>query len=79
MIETTTKSHVFFFWHCIDEQEPMRFFHCFLVHALKLLEIDRGTERVVDLLELCLVSRLVHSELRGVQPNQTWNTHPGLC
>ena len=57
----------------------MGFVHRFLVHALKLLEIDRCTERVVDLLELGLVSRLVYVELGSVQTNQAWNTHPRLC
>ena len=70
MIETTTKSHVFFFWYCINEKEAVGFVHRFLVHTLELLEIDGCTERFVDLLELGLVSRLVHGELLGVQPDQ---------
>ena len=42
------------FWYCINEQESMRFFHCFLVLMIKLFQID-CRESLVPL------SRFTHS------------------
>ena len=79
MIESATKSHIFFFRHGIDEQEPVRFLGRFLVHLCKLLHIHRIPKRVVDLFELRLITGLEHRELCGIETDQTRNTDPRLC
>ena len=57
----------------------MRLRHPLLVHTLEMLELYRISERVVDLFELCLITRLENSELRRVQPDHTRYTGPRLC
>ena len=79
MIETTMKSHLFFFWYCIYEEKAVRFFCRLSVHMLELFDLDGSAERVVDLSELSLVTRLVHGELCRVEAYHTGNTDPGLC
>ena len=78
MIETATKSLVFFFRYSVNEQKTVRLCHCLLVHTLKMLELYSISERVVDLFELCLITGLENSELCRIQPDHTRYSGPRL-
>ena len=55
MVESTTKSLVFFFWHRIDEQKTVRFGNGFFVHPFEFIEFHVVRKSVVDLFELSLI------------------------
>ena len=44
-----------------------------------MLELHRISKRVIDLFELCLITRLENSELRRIQPDHTRYSCPRLC